>query len=857
MKAFVKKYKNELIITGIITILYLIYMIICKIHPFGEYSLFRSDVKGQYFEYWIYMKNAFMGKDSFIYSFTKSIGGNVFGIWAYYLLSPYNILFLISKPESYIDIFTLMTYLKILSASIALYAFSKYKTQNNQIKIFASIAYGLMGYVVAYQMNIMWLDGVILLPIIAIGVIKIIKENKFNTYIIFLALALITNFYIGFEIFLFISMYFIYELILSEEKNKFKILLRFALYTAISIGIASIVIVPTYFVIKGGKGAELAIAKSDILKRNFKFIEFLPKFLIGSETKSQIYGNGTPIAYCGILTLVLTELFLLSKKIKIKEKILTIIFILMMILIMNNKLLNLIFHGLKETTGYPYRYAFCLSFLLILTSLRVGDYIKEIEAPKLVIVFLMNLFIGIFMLMQNYKFIETQYITISMIIAATYIVTILIDKKINIMPIIGLVLCIELLINYTFTFKELEDDEAKLNTYMSSYAEFKDPVKEIIDNDKEFYRMEKTSNFYLNDSLMLNYKGISHSSSTFDKNVSDLLKKIGYSYYMDWPSYGRGNTIITDMLFNIKYKISNHEDEEYFKNEKIYGKHYLLKNEKHLPLGFISDGYIKKIGDKPQSPFEIQNKILNNLTNSNEKYFKDVQVKEIKYNNINKISDNEYQRKDESSNIELKINEIDNKNLYFYINTNYELDNPAFKIYVNDEFYDDYAGAAKNGILNINNKNKVNNIKIYFMTNEKIDIKEIQIKAIDPKAFETAYTKIQQSTNNIKYKNERLTMDVNANKDGYLNIMIPNEYSWQIKIDGKTVKQLPDSEFISLKINQGNHKIVMQYKLKGRKIGILLLVLSVIALITLNVYKMKKRENCIEFKDSKGLSTFS
>ena len=449
------------------------------------------------------------------------------------------------------------------------------------------------------------------------------------------------------------------------------------------------------------------------------------------------------------------------------------------------------------------------------------------------------------MLMQNYKFIETQYITISMIIAATYIVTILIDKKINIMPLIGLILCIELLINYTFTFKELEDNEAKLNTYMSSYTEFKDPVKEIINNDKEFYRMEKTSNFYLNDSLMLNYKGISHSSSTFDKNVSDLLKKIGYSYYMDWPSYGRGNTIITDMLFNIKYKISNHENEEYFKNEKTYGKHYVLKNEKHLPLGFISDGYIKQLEEQLKSPFEMQNKILNSLTNSNENYFKDVEVKKIKYNNLNKINENEYQRKDESSNIELEINEIDNKNIYFYINTNYELDNPAFKIYVNNTFYDDYAGAAKNGILNINNKNKVNNIKIYFMTKEKIDIKKIQIKSIDQKAFETAYTKIQQSTNNIKYKNERLTMDVNTNKDGYLNIMIPNEDSWQIKIDGKTVKQLPDSEFISVKINQGNHKIIMQYKLKGHKIGILLLVLSVIALITLNVYTIKRKKKRI------------
>ena len=311
---------------------------------------------------------------------------------------------------------------------------------------------------------------------------------------------------------------------------------------------------------------------------------------------------------------------------------------------------------------------------------------------------------------------------------------------------------------------------------------------------------------------------------------------------MDWPSYGRGNTIITDMLFNIKYKISNYEDEEYFKNERTYGKHHLLKNEKHLPLGFISDGYIKQLEEQLKSPFEMQNKILNNLTNSNENYFKDIEVKRIKYNNLNKINENEYQRKDESSNIELEINEIDNKNIYFYINTNYELDNPAFKIYVNNEFYDDYAGAAKNGILNINNKHKVNNIKIYFMTNEKIDIKEIQIKAIDKTAFETAYTKIQQSTNNIKYKNETLTMDVNANKDGYLNIMIPNEYSWQIKIDGKETKQLSDSEFISVKINQGQHKIFMQYKLKGRKIAVSLCILSITALIILNLYSIKRKK---------------
>ena len=85
-------------------------------------------------------------------------------------------------------------------------------------------------------------------------------------------------------------------------------------------------------------------------------------------------------------------------------------------------------------------------------------------------------------------------------------------------------------------------------------------------------------------------------------------------------------------------------------------------------------------------------------------------------------------------------------------------------------------------------------------------------------------------------------MDVEAKRDGYLNIMLPNEYSWQIKIDGKETKQLPDSEFILVKINQGQHKIVMQYKLKGRKIGILLCILSITALIILNLYSIKRKK---------------
>ena len=73
--------------------------------------------------------------------------------------------------------------------------------------------YALMGYVVMYYLNIMWLDGVILLPLVLIGVEKLIKEKKKTFFIVFLAIMILDNFYIsymvgGFALLYFLSRYF-------------------------------------------------------------------------------------------------------------------------------------------------------------------------------------------------------------------------------------------------------------------------------------------------------------------------------------------------------------------------------------------------------------------------------------------------------------------------------------------------------------------------------------------------------------------------------------------------------------------------------------------------------------------------
>lgn len=45
-----------------------------------------------------------------------------------------------------------------------------------------------MAYNINFQLNIMWLDGVLLLPLIMLGIDKLINENKYGLYIITLFL---------------------------------------------------------------------------------------------------------------------------------------------------------------------------------------------------------------------------------------------------------------------------------------------------------------------------------------------------------------------------------------------------------------------------------------------------------------------------------------------------------------------------------------------------------------------------------------------------------------------------------------------------------------------------------------------
>lgn len=75
-----------------------------------------------------------------------------------------------------------------------------------------------MGYMVFYGWNTSWMDGVILLPLMYVGIRKIIQNKNIFLYVFSLAVAVISNFYIGFMLCIGSFILYVVQLLLSDGK---------------------------------------------------------------------------------------------------------------------------------------------------------------------------------------------------------------------------------------------------------------------------------------------------------------------------------------------------------------------------------------------------------------------------------------------------------------------------------------------------------------------------------------------------------------------------------------------------------------------------------------------------------------
>ena len=212
-----KKYKFHLLAFIIpIVVLGFIYIIRCQLR--GS-TFFISDSYGQYLPLFSYFKDVIDSKQSLMYSFSKGIGGSMFGTYAYYLASPLNFLIIFFSKQNLYIFFATMVILKLGLSSLFMYIYVSKRKIKQSLKLIVSICYALMAYNINYYFHVMWLDGIFLAPLLLLGIEKLIDQNKSLLYGIVLFLAILSNYYIGFMLCIFSCLYFSYYLFINYNKQ--------------------------------------------------------------------------------------------------------------------------------------------------------------------------------------------------------------------------------------------------------------------------------------------------------------------------------------------------------------------------------------------------------------------------------------------------------------------------------------------------------------------------------------------------------------------------------------------------------------------------------------------------------------
>lgn len=862
--------------------LYIIF-IFNGVHPFGNRQILVTDLWHQYYPFLCTLQEKLQAGESLLYSETIGMGINFWALIAYYCASPLNFLVGLVTKESLRDLVVVLVTLKVGFSGLffSMYlkkVFSRYDWST----VAFSMIYALCGYVLGYYWNIMWLDCVALLPLVMLGVYSLIKENKFKLYIISLAVAVISNFYIGFMVCIFTAIYFFAECVKQSLKLKefFKKLGLIIVTSVVALALTAFMTIPAYLalgntvssvpkntsvdddslienIVDGIEdGAEEFFKDSpDVLGRLASFNEPVPK-------------DGLPNLFSGFISVILFGYFLCSRKIKLREKIATSAVLLLLFASVTVSDIDIIWHGMHKPNMVPYRYAFVFSFAMITMAYRtfVAEFTDYTEGIKkngrfpVALVLSIIFSAGVIFCANNKAALAT--ILGCMALAIVYFVIIesyysenseKMKKKWS-MALCGLIVA-EMIINTIIAVPTVRTTDYTTYYYRGEEIE---KLLEAVDADSSYGRVETSQEYILNDPALYGYKGVSTFTSTANYSVTKLMEKLALCaparsnrYYYETTSpltnafLGIEHVIFKNNMNNLNPYLKEAASEYYVSGENKY-KQVIYKNTQSLPIGFMTSGdLLSPEGLMGENPFEIQNDLFRKATGIDEDIFIQIPLENVGGNV--KVTGKDYgsytitdeEKKDK---LELRINHLapDENSVYAYI------DGSTFtKVKIKDT---SYKVDKRKYIFPAGNFATGEKMAFHFTFADTFKDKttlKFMVYSLNEKLFEEGMELLRDEIFEItKYESTEIEGTVEAYDDGVFYTSIPFEAGWTLYVDGVKTEITPfENALIAVKLTEGKHDIRLTYSPEGFKVGVVISVIGLVIFIGGMVMLKRRKRN--------------
>lgn len=762
-------------------------------YPFGKKTLFLMDMKGQYLEFFASLRNIASGDDSLFFSWSRSMGGNYLGLFAYYVASPLSFITVFFPLKHLTAAIALLTCLKLGLCGLSFAVYGNYIWKRTATNIhnlpenhhktgfpvlILSVCYAMISYNMVYSLCLMWLDGVILLPAVLLGVEKILDGKRGLHYLLSLTALFICNYYTGYMVGIFTALYLAYQIFCRISMESWRQLLqrafRFTGCTILSFGLSAPLILPVAKDLMLGKLSTETYQPDTV--HNFALSELLGKLKNG--VYDSITNSGLPAIYCGYLSIFLAVLFLVLHRFSLRKKIGAIFMLALLTASFYYTKLDIVWHGFQYPTWFPYRYAFLFSFFLLYLALQALCHI-----------------------VCSLKWDKVRFIKpLPLLILSTLLVTLGASadmRKNGVALIAGL--------DQEFGYGMVEEYEAFLDRSMPL-------IDNIQKQDTGFYRINQYYEYSKNDAMLLGYHGMTHYSSTFHAAINELTRKLGIAQAHIWNS-GYGSTPLTDSLFSVKYILKEGQlPSEYspLETNELGVNSYC--NDSSLPIAYSTPAATLQPSLNDTDPFLNQNALCNAIAGTAQSYFT-----ELAY--TSEALGNTYLFHFTAETTDPVYLNIQNDSYC------------SATVLVNDSYVGNYCTTETNCNLYLGSFTPGQNITIRLLASEEINLYNVIIADLHMDLLQETLQSLRQNGMVIqKHGNGKLSGTIHVDKNQTILTSIPYDEGWTIKIDGKKAHAVKFANtFLAVQTTAGDHEISFSYVSPGFYSGMILFFLSLIA----------------------------
>ena len=845
--------KNHKYLIGAFLIPFLIMEIIAvlqEVQPFGTQSFLIVDALHQYLPFFADYQEKLQSADSLFYSFHGGLGYNFWGLWAYYLSSPLNLI-IIFFPKDMLNM--VLSHLLIIKIALCCFtaAFYFYKRRGKEefsIIVFG-MAYGFSSYIVGYSWNIMWLEVMILLPVILYGFDKMMQGKGWRTYCAALFLSLWCNFYMSFMTCLFLVLWFLfYEH--SGMKAFFKNGIRFALCSLLSAAMAAIVLVPAYIGIMKTSSAQLEFPE-DLWYGTFGNI--FSRHFLGTTPLTMSVDDSDINLYCGILTLLMALFYLLSGQIRKSIRIRKLILLAFLFLSFNMPVLGYIWHGFHNQYGIPNRFAFLYIFLLI--SMAYDGYRVFMENGRGQVWKIYLSFAGLCILsgIAAYtaeKEIEQKAILWTAGIGIVYLLIFgLYQTKILRKKIAAGILCTVFAGEITAMTVTgfIENGTIDVSDYYQDTQDIQ-TIKETYDKEDE-NRIDLASGRMLDESIWHTLNCMTLFGSTAQGSVVDIMDQLGFYTGVNEYLY-EGATPFTNNLFSMRYQIYRPYDSRptAFQPVDTVGNLTVYENPYDTFIGYGMSADVTKNWDYGSlNPFYVQNSLVEQAYGIDD-LFDLLQTPQPELNNCRIVSDNgqgEYVIENETAmtdNVTFTIVAEKDEEMYLHFDCG-----QAENTIIERNGEQIMSGRLNGQILYLGHMEEGEEAKVRIQLEEGTDstgILRLTLASLDESVMSDVCGEMEsQSFKMTKHESSRVEGNITMKEDGIVFFSMPYDEGWKVMVDGKETKaQAVGDAFLGVPVSEGEHEIVLTYRSPGFAAGAVLTGAGFVIFVLITILENRKKK---------------